>query len=85
MATATERYKIALNILARVGIDGNLHDEYARAMSTLHGLQTYNEMNVPQTPQDIISPPMGNNATQDPNTVNQPQNEGNGTLNLPQM
>ena len=67
MASASERYKIALNILARVGIDGNLHDEYARAMSTLNGLQTYNELNPP-------APPVQNMAQ---GTQNAPVMEGN--------
>ena len=69
MATAKERYVIALNILAKVGIDGNLHDEYAKAMSTLHGMQTFNELQPPPMPQQAVTEPqmtpeMGQNTPQ---------------------
>ena len=84
MATAKERYVIALNILAKVGIDGELHNEYAKAMSMLHGLQTYNELNPPPPPQAAMPPDTGQGVPNDPNALNTPPNEGGGTLNMPQ-
>ena len=45
--TNQEQYKIALNILARVGIDGNLQEEHARAISALNGYQSLMEMTPP--------------------------------------
>jgi hypothetical protein len=83
MATAQEQYRIAQNILARVGIDGNLISEHAKAMATLHGMQTMNEMNVPQSPQATMSGQPDQSTTQPLNTPTMPQNEGNGELNLP--
>ena len=63
MATATENFKIALNVLARVGVDGDLIGEYSKAMATLHGMDTYNQMQAqipPPMPQNN-TPPQGNN------------------------
>jgi hypothetical protein len=50
--TAQERYKIALNILARVGINGDLQGEFAKAMSVLHGMDSMSAIQptIPQTP-----------------------------------
>lgn len=71
MANARERLKIFENILARVGADGDVLGEYAKAVSTLNGFQSYTEMNPP-------SPP-----TQ-PSTV-LPSNPSVGGTNSPQM
>lgn len=78
MATASERYKIALNILSRVGIDGNLHDEYAKAMSGINRFDSYNQMQanapmpdinataIPDNAGGTIIPPTGQSTTQVP-------------------
>ena len=50
MATATEMYKIAQNVLARTGFDGDLQGEVAKAMSGINRLDTYNELNPPPPP-----------------------------------
>ena len=50
MATARERRDIFYNIIARVGLDGPVLEEYSKAMSTLNGLRTYNELNPPMPP-----------------------------------
>ena len=50
MATARERRDIFYNIIARVGMDGDVLGEFSKAMSTLNGMQTYNELNPPQPP-----------------------------------
>jgi len=47
MASAAERLKIIENVIARVGLDGDVLGEYSRAMSALNGLQTFSEMNPP--------------------------------------
>lgn len=83
MATAKERLAILENIIARVGIDGNVTGEFAKAMSQLNGLQTYTELNPPQMPQGTISSPMGGNTPQPTNEPNPMQNEGQGSLMLP--
>ena len=81
MATAKERRNIMYNVIARVGLDGDVLGEYSRAMSALNGLQTYNEMN-PPTPQNLppeglagtdtgqITPEMGQSAPQGDNGLN---------------
>lgn len=51
MASAQERLKVFENIIARVGLDGDVIGEYAKAMSTLNGLQTQMEMTPPMPPQ----------------------------------
>ena len=52
MASAKERLKVFENIIARVGLDGDVLGEYAKAVSTLNGFQSYTEMNPPViTPQ----------------------------------
>jgi hypothetical protein len=53
MATAKERLKIFENIIARVGVDGDVLGEYSKAMSSLNGLQTFQEMTPPITPNSI--------------------------------
>jgi len=78
MATSRERLKIFENIIARVGLDGDVLGEYSKAMSMLNGMQTYQELNPP------ITPDMGQVAPQSPNQLVTPPTEGNGTLNLPQ-
>ena len=50
MATARERRDIFYNIIARVGMDGDVLGEFSKAMSTLNGMQTYNELNPPMPP-----------------------------------
>lgn len=42
--TAEERYNIALNIFARVGVDGDVIGEFAKAMSRLNAFSTMEEM-----------------------------------------
>ena len=75
MASAKERRDIFYNIIARVGLDGDVLGEYAKAINTLNGLQTYSEMNPPPIPQNLppeqslgavsepIAPAMGGNTT----------------------
>ena len=74
MATAKERRDIMYNVIARVGLDGPVLSEYAKAINTLNGLQTYSEINPPPIPQNIppeqslgavsepAAPEMGGNA-----------------------
>ena len=62
MASNQERLRIFENIIAKVGLDGDVLGEYSKAMSTLNGLQTYQEMNPPQPTAANI----GSEATQMP-------------------
>jgi hypothetical protein len=77
MASAKERLKIFENVIARVGLDGDVLGEYAKAMSSLNGLQTFNELNPPTAPLQPPQTPIGNQAT--PSTIPQ-----EGGLNVPQ-
>ena len=81
MATARERRDIFYNIIARVGMDGDVLGEFSKAMSTLNGMQTYNELNPPQPPNmppeqsgmpptPSTQPDMGLNAPQGDNSLN---------------
>ena len=53
MASAKERLRIFENIMARVGADGPVLEEYSKAMSTLNGLQTMQDMAPPIAPPTI--------------------------------
>lgn len=87
---ASERYRVALNILAKVGLDGDLQGEYARTMASLHGLESFNAMQTQMPAQTPVqnAPTMPQEPLQSTN-VNQPidnttmQQEGQGSLNLP--
>jgi len=81
MATARERRDIFYNIIARVGMDGDVLGEFSKAMSTLNGMQTYNELNPPippnmppeqsgMPPTPSTQPDMGLNAPQGDNSLN---------------
>lgn len=88
--TKAEEYKVAMNIVARVGLGGDVIGEFAKAMSTINGMssqeQIMNMQNMaqntptasPQPPQDTMSPEMGDNATQDPNASNQSSQPSEG-------
>ena len=81
MATSRERLAIIENVIARIGLDGDVLGEYSRAMSALNNLQTFNEMN-PPIPQNLppegsvgtdtgqITPEMGQSAPQSDNGLN---------------
>jgi hypothetical protein len=80
MATAQDRLKILQNIVAKVGLDGDLVGEYSRAMSMLNGFNSYQAMQPPpmppMTPQDNAGGTMPPDPTQVPPTdqsgLNQP-------------
>ena len=55
---AKERLTIFENIVARVGIDGDVLGEYSKAMSGINGLQTYNELNPPMASNEAVPAPM---------------------------
>ena len=61
MATSRDRLSIFENIIARVGLDGPVLEEYSKAMSTLNGLQTMTEMTPPP-----VMPPQGQNMANTP-------------------
>jgi hypothetical protein len=82
MASAKERLTIFENIVARVGMDGDLPSEYSKAMSTLNGFNTYQAMQPPPVPQ--ITPPIdaGGILPSEP-TQGMPQDQSG--LNQPMM
>jgi len=84
MANAGERLKIFENVVARVGLDGDVIGEYARAMSALNGLQTYNELNPPMAPSQAPQAPMSGQpmmgATSGEMPANVPQNTPTGMV-----
>jgi hypothetical protein len=83
--SAVDDYTIALNILSRVGLDGDLISEFGKAKAITHQIKTYNELQpLPMTPQSTISGQPDQSTAQPQNPQITPQNEGNGTLNLPQ-
>jgi hypothetical protein len=69
--TAQERLKIAENIVARVGLDGDIMGEFARAMAGLNEFDSFQQMAPP--PQQ----PMGGVPNIAENGDNMPQ-EGMG-------
>jgi hypothetical protein len=78
--SATDDYKILLNILSKTGVNGDLMGEFAKAKSMIHGFQSYQatqppppvptaDPNLPPTDSsqpsgDTNSPQIGDNATQ---------------------
>jgi len=50
MGQAREKLRIFENVMARVGLGGDFLGEYFKALSTVNGLQTYNELNPPTAP-----------------------------------
>jgi len=74
MASAKDRLTIFENVIARVGLDGDVLGEYSKAMSALNGLQTFTEMNPPALP-------ASNNIA--PNVDNMQQNPQNGGVAPP--
>jgi hypothetical protein len=82
---ATDRFKILLNIIAKVGIEGDVIGELSRTMAGLNGMESMTAMQAqqpmpPQMPNEAVSAPMSGQETVTPN----PMTEGQGTLNLPQ-
>jgi hypothetical protein len=75
---ASDKLAIFENVLARVGMEGDILREYHKAISSLNGFTSYQEMQPPPMPQNTavpsanmpvsptISPAMGNNPTQPP-------------------
>ena len=79
--TRKELYTIGLNVFSRVGATGDFIGEFSKAMSTLNGMQTYNELNPPippnmppeqsgMPPTPSTQPDMGLNAPQGDNSLN---------------
>jgi len=81
MINAQERLKIFENIVARVGLDGDVLGEYSKAMSTLNGLQTYNELNPPTAPLQPPQAPIGSETAPPPTS---PESGLNTPINTPQ-
>lgn len=61
MANAKERLTVFENIIARVGLDGDVIGEYAKALSAINGMQTMSEIAPPP-----IMPPQGQNMANTP-------------------
>ena len=61
MGQTREKLHIYENVMARVGLGGDFLGEYFKALSTLNGLQVYNDLNPPQPPGAQNIPPQGAN------------------------
>jgi hypothetical protein len=86
MGQGRDRLRIFENVMARVGLSGDFIGEYFKALSSLNGLQTYNELNPPQPPINPnlstqgqngaisapISPEMGESTTSTGNPLQTP-------------
>jgi hypothetical protein len=72
-----DRLKIFENVMARTGGGKETLAAFAQAMSSLNGLQTFNELNPPQAPLQPPQAPISNQAV--PSAVPQ-----EGGLNVPQ-
>jgi len=83
MATAKERRDIFYNIVARVGLDGPVLEEYSKALSTLNHLKTYNELNPPMPSNLPPEQPMATNTGQITPEMGQSAPQSNNSLNIP--
>ena len=55
--SATDDYKIALNVMARVGVNSpDFLKEYAKAKATLHQMDSYNQLQTQQQAQGQANP-----------------------------
>ena len=72
---ARERLTIFENVIARVGIDGDVLGEYSKAMARMNGFQSAMEMTPPPMTPNL--PP------EQPNNANSYPDSGGGGLNLP--
>lgn len=50
MANARERLTVLENVMARVGLGGDVLSEYSKALSTMSGLDSMAELNTPPMP-----------------------------------
>lgn len=50
MANAKERLRVLENVMARVGLGGDVLSEYSKALSTMSGLDSMAELNTPPLP-----------------------------------
>lgn len=57
MSTATDRYRLINNIVARVGIDGDIIGELARVESIINGIEQ-GKMMPPPMPSEPTEPTM---------------------------
>jgi len=84
MGQAREKLRIFENVMARVGLGGDFLGEYFKALSTVNGLQTYNEMNPPTAPLETPQAPMGGEVapttTPTENGLRMPQNTPTETI-----
>ena len=71
MATAKDRLTIFENVIARVGIDGDVLGEYSKALLNLNGMQSFAEMTPPVPP----APPVDNTLPAEQPPMEQPPME----------
>jgi hypothetical protein len=79
---ATERLKVIQNVVAKVGIDGDLVGEMSRAMSMLNGFDSYQAMQPPPMPQMTQADNAGGTMSQEPTQGMPPDQSG---LNQPSV
>jgi len=82
MAVSTEdRMRLFENVVARVGMSGDVFGEYSKALSTLNGMQSYRDANPPviqsnlppeqQNASMASEPPLANQTTASPDNTGQ--------------
>jgi hypothetical protein len=79
---ATERLKVIQNVVAKVGIDGDLVGEMSKAMSMLNRFDSYQAMQPPPMAQIIPTDNAGGIISQEPTQGMPPEQSG---LNQPPM
>ena len=79
---ATERLKVIHNIIARVGIDGDIPTEMGKAMSMLNGFDSYQAMQPPPMPEITPTDNTGGIISQESTQGMPPDQSG---LNQPPM
>lgn len=65
----TERLKIFENVLARTSGGRDTLNEFAKAMSSLNGMQTFQELNPPMTSNEAVSAPISSQPMQGVNPM----------------
>lgn len=82
--SAQEDFKIALNILARVGISGDVIGEFAKAKAQLHMMDSANQLNAQNLlPSALTQPPQPQTpqgGTMEPQIMSNPQNAPTGAF-----
>jgi hypothetical protein len=78
--TAQDRLRVLENVVAKVGIDGDVMGEYTKALSMLNGFNSYQAMQPPPMPPMTSQESVGGTMPQEPMQTPTPDQSG---LNQP--